>query len=67
MHDETFLVTQGTLRFHGKDGAIIDAHTGDYMTVPPRAPHTFVSFHSQNLSALYRQYRLKNMFSFLSQ
>ena len=41
MHDETFLVTQGTLRFHGKDGAIVDAHTGDYMTVPPRAPHTF--------------------------
>lgn len=47
MHDETFLVTQGTLRFHGKDGAIIDAHTGDYVTVPPRAPHTFVSFHAQ--------------------
>src|SRR6266480_3017330 len=44
MHDETFLVTQGSLRFHGKDGAIIDAHTGDYVTVPPRAPHTFVSF-----------------------
>jgi hypothetical protein len=41
MHDETFLVTQGTLRFHGKDGVIVDAKTGDYMTVPPRAPHTF--------------------------
>jgi quercetin dioxygenase-like cupin family protein len=39
MHDETFLVTQGTLRFHGKEGAIIDAHTGDYMTVPPRVSH----------------------------
>lgn len=59
MHDETFLVTQGTLRFHGKDGAIIDAHTGDYVTVPPRAPHTFVSSHSQNLLSLSRQYHPK--------
>ncbi len=40
-HDETFLVTQGTLRFHGKEGKEIDAKTGDYMVVPPRAPHTF--------------------------
>jgi len=40
-HDETFLVTQGTLRFHGLDGNTIDAKLGDYITVPPRAPHTF--------------------------
>jgi oxalate decarboxylase/phosphoglucose isomerase-like protein (cupin superfamily) len=41
MHDETFLVTQGTIRFHAPDGAIIDAKAGDYVTVPTRAPHTF--------------------------
>jgi hypothetical protein len=40
-HDETFLVTQGTLRFHALNGATIDAKLGDYVTVPPRAPHTF--------------------------
>lgn len=48
MHDETFYITQGTIRFHvpdpsqpGKDKEVIDAHTGDYMTVPIRSPHTF--------------------------
>ncbi|KAF2266453.1 RmlC-like cupin [Lojkania enalia] len=41
MHDETFLVTQGTIRFHAPDGQIVDAHEGDYVTVPIRAPHTF--------------------------
>ncbi|KEF57910.1 uncharacterized protein A1O9_05832 [Exophiala aquamarina CBS 119918] len=40
-HDETFLITQGTLRFHGLDGKTIDAKLGDYITVPPRSPHTF--------------------------
>ena len=40
-HDETFLVTQGTLRFHGLDGKTVDAKLGDYITVPPRSPHTF--------------------------
>ena len=40
-HDETFLVTQGTIRFHTKDGKEIDAKAGDYVVVPPRAPHTF--------------------------
>lgn len=40
-HDETFLVTQGTLRFHALSGATIDAKTGDYVTVPTRSPHTF--------------------------
>jgi quercetin dioxygenase-like cupin family protein len=40
-HDETFLVTQGTLRFHALNGATVDAKLGDYVTVPPRAPHTF--------------------------
>jgi mannose-6-phosphate isomerase-like protein (cupin superfamily) len=41
MHDETFLVTQGMVRFHAPDGAHHDAHVGDYVTVPIRAPHTF--------------------------
>lgn len=41
MHDETFLVTQGTIRFHAPDNTIVDAKAGDYVTVPIRAPHTF--------------------------
>jgi quercetin dioxygenase-like cupin family protein len=41
MHDESFLVTQGMVRFHAPDGAYHDAHVGDYVTVPIRAPHTF--------------------------
>jgi mannose-6-phosphate isomerase-like protein (cupin superfamily) len=41
MHDETFLVTKGTLRFHAPDGKVIDAKEGDYVVVPTRAPHTF--------------------------
>jgi len=48
MHDETFFVTQGKVRFHvpepgnpGKDKKITDASAGDYMVVPIRAPHTF--------------------------
>ena len=48
MHDETFYITKGTIRFHvpdvanpGKDKQIVDATAGDYMTVPIRSPHTF--------------------------
>jgi oxalate decarboxylase/phosphoglucose isomerase-like protein (cupin superfamily) len=41
MHDETFLVTQGVVRFHAPDNTYHDAHVGDYVTVPIRAPHTF--------------------------
>jgi mannose-6-phosphate isomerase-like protein (cupin superfamily) len=41
MHDETFLVTAGVVRFHVLDGTYHDAHVGDYVTVPIRAPHTF--------------------------
>ncbi len=41
MHDETFLVTAGTIRFLGRDGAVVDAKAGDYVVVPTRAPHTF--------------------------
>ncbi|KAI9660432.1 MAG: hypothetical protein M1821_009782 [Bathelium mastoideum] len=47
MHDETFLVTKGMVRFHipkhpkNPEEKFIDAHEGDYVTVPIRAPHTF--------------------------
>ena len=46
MHDETFLVTKGTVRFHvpeapGLEAKVIDAKEGDYVVVPTRAPHTF--------------------------
>jgi mannose-6-phosphate isomerase-like protein (cupin superfamily) len=41
MHDETFLVTAGVVRFHAPDNTYHDAHAGDYVTVPIRAPHTF--------------------------
>lgn len=45
MHDETFLVTKGTVRFHttglSPPAPDIDAHEGDYVVVPIKAPHTF--------------------------
>ncbi|KAI9689542.1 MAG: hypothetical protein M1822_010193 [Bathelium mastoideum] len=47
MHDETFLVTKGTVRFHvpitpsNPTEKTIDAQEGDYVTVPIRSPHTF--------------------------
>ncbi|KAJ9629443.1 hypothetical protein H2203_001817 [Taxawa tesnikishii (nom. ined.)] len=46
MHDETFLVTKGTIRFHvpaidDQPAKEIDAKAGDYVVVPTRAPHTF--------------------------
>lgn len=41
MHDETFLVTQGKMQFHGLHGETIVANLGDYVTVPTRSPHTF--------------------------
>lgn len=41
MHDETFLVTQGKMQFHGLHGNTIVANLGDYVTVPTRSPHTF--------------------------
>jgi len=42
MHDETFLVTQGTIRFTTGDKDM-DAKTGDYVTVPTKVPHTFAN------------------------
>ncbi len=44
MHDEGFLVTKGTVRFHTtglKDPKDVDCKVGDFVTVPVRAPHTF--------------------------
>ncbi|TKA74839.1 hypothetical protein B0A49_03263 [Cryomyces minteri] len=41
MHDETFLVTPGTVRFHRHGSDDLDAKTGDYVVVGVRAPHTF--------------------------
>jgi len=40
MHDETFLVTCGSLRFTVGD-TDHDLHTGDYVVVPTGASHTF--------------------------
>ncbi|KAF1986248.1 RmlC-like cupin [Aulographum hederae CBS 113979] len=41
MHDETFLVTKGTIRFHIPGKPDVDAKVGDYVVVPIRSPHTF--------------------------
>ncbi|KAK3938165.1 RmlC-like cupin domain-containing protein [Diplogelasinospora grovesii] len=41
MHDETFLITAGTIRFFGSDRKTADAKAGDYVVVSTRAPHTF--------------------------
>lgn len=41
MHDEMFLTTQGTIRFHIPGKPDVDAKVGDFVSVPVRAPHTF--------------------------
>ncbi|KAJ5669127.1 hypothetical protein N7462_010197 [Penicillium macrosclerotiorum] len=41
MHDETFLVTKGMVRFHIPGKPDIDAKVGDYVVVPTKSPHTF--------------------------
>lgn len=40
MHDETFFVTQGTVRFAVNDEEH-DVKMGEYVVVPTGAPHTF--------------------------
>lgn len=40
MHDETFFVTQGTIRFAVNDEEH-DVKVGEYVVVPTGAPHTF--------------------------
>ncbi|KAF2400339.1 RmlC-like cupin [Trichodelitschia bisporula] len=47
MHDETFLTTQGTVRFHIPNQPDIDAAVGDFVSVPVRAPHTFSNPHDE--------------------
>jgi mannose-6-phosphate isomerase-like protein (cupin superfamily) len=42
MHDETFLVIRGAVRFTIGDETR-DAHEGDYVVVPIDAPHTFAN------------------------
>ena len=42
MHDETFLITSGILRFTLGD-THRDAKVGDYVVVPVGAPHTFAN------------------------
>ncbi|OAL27336.1 hypothetical protein AYO22_03611 [Fonsecaea multimorphosa] len=37
----------GTLRFHALNGQTVDAKLGDYVTVPPRSPHTFSNPYDQ--------------------
>lgn len=41
MHDEVFLVTTGTIRFHLPGSTHIDATPGDHVVIPPKAPHAF--------------------------
>jgi len=47
MHDEMFLTTQGTVRFHIPGKPDIDAKLGDFVSVPVRAPHTFSNPHAE--------------------
>ncbi len=62
MHDETFLVTAGVLRFLLGD-TYLDAKIGDYVVVPTGAVHTFanvsdapVAFFSTFTPAYYVDY-----------
>jgi mannose-6-phosphate isomerase-like protein (cupin superfamily) len=40
MHDETFLILRGAVRFTVGD-TNYDTHAGDFLVVPVGAPHTF--------------------------
>jgi len=46
MHDETFLITKGTLQFTLGDHHR-NAKAGDYVVVPVGAPHTFKNASSE--------------------
>ncbi|MCJ1337489.1 hypothetical protein MMC09_002771 [Bachmanniomyces sp. S44760] len=71
MHDESFLVTHGTIRFHSPGKPDVDAKAGDYVVVPTRAPHTFSNpfgeegrFFNTFTPAFYVQYfKLLSLFS----
>ncbi|MGH9091405.1 MAG: cupin domain-containing protein [Acidimicrobiales bacterium] len=45
-HDETFIVTQGTLRFTSGDDSV-DVEAGSCVVVPAQTPHTFSNPFSQ--------------------
>lgn len=49
MHDETFLVTSGVLRFIIGD-VQRDANVGDYLVVPVGATHTFVNASDEDVT-----------------
>lgn len=51
-HDEVFLVTKGTITFVTPDGDV-EAKTGDIVTVPPRAIHTFKNVSEQEDAEFY--------------
>lgn len=62
MHDELFLVLSGKVRFT-TGTTVHDAHSGDYVVVPPMAPHTFsnewdeeATFHCSFTPAYYVNY-----------
>ena len=42
VHDETFLVTSGKITFTSRHKHIV-LKAGDYIVVPPMAPHTFAN------------------------
>ncbi|MCJ1388527.1 hypothetical protein MMC18_001374 [Xylographa bjoerkii] len=54
MHDETFLVTSGTVRFT-TGTTDHDAKTGDDVVVPPMASHTF-SNASDEVATMYNSF-----------
>lgn len=63
MHDETFYVTAGTIRFHSPGRSPIDAMVGDMIVVPTRMPHRFsnpfeeeAKFVSTNTPSHYARY-----------
>lgn len=63
MHDETFYVTEGMVRFHCPGQPSIDAGVGDMVIVPTRMPHRFSNpfekegkFVSTNTPSHYARY-----------
>ena len=63
MHDETFYVTKGKVRFHSPGRSPIDAEGGDMIVVPTRMPHRFsnpfeeeAKFVSTNTPSHYARY-----------
>ena len=55
MHDETFLVLKGTSTFYMRNEKII-ANVGDYVVVPPHAPHTFGNESDDEETVIYNSF-----------